>query len=169
MIGILYVVGVVAVVAGIFFGFIWGYLGLISGIGIFIAGLILLGLGKIIEVLQSIEAKLPNNITKRSGEFTVVSTDFEVYGGNEETYKFMEMNGEAFIQARVFRNYLEYDEDSCTFRLPNRSEVKLAKEGGYRTGAKLFSIDHVLFVSVEALGLTASHNGKEIVLSASTE
>lgn len=168
MIGILYVVGMLAAVAGGFMLFIGGYVDTLGGTGLFIGGLILMGLGKIIEVLQSIDSKLPNNEAKRSVEFIVSSTDFEVYGGNGETYKFLERDGQSFIQARVFRDYLEYDEESCTFRLPNRPEVKLAKEGSYRPGAKLFTIDNVLFVSVDALGLTASRNGREIVLSTRT-
>jgi hypothetical protein len=133
-----------------------------------IGGVFFLALGKIVDVLVKIEMKLP--ALKYADEFQpiefkVVSNDFEVYDSNNETYQFFDLGGSEFIQARVFKNYLDISEKSFVFKLPNSEQMEFQVMEYYSPNAEMFSIDSIIFVKLLSLNIKATRHGNVITLS----
>ncbi|WP_079914862.1 hypothetical protein [Paenibacillus sp. 32352] len=167
MVGILYFVGALIIVVGVLAGVLVP-LGLPFIGGAIVSGLFLIALGRIVELLEKIERKLPdpsNSQTQQVQEYTVSSSDFEVYESRNETYRFFTLDGEDFIQARVFKHYMELHGESIVFKLPNQEQREWIKEPAYHASAHLFTRDHIVFVRLSSLNIKASRLGDSIVLS----
>ncbi|MDF2661512.1 MAG: hypothetical protein K0Q94_4303 [Paenibacillus sp.] len=158
---ILLVVGLFVLVAGTFAGI------LESDILIVVCsvagGLILVSLWKIWNVLQKIHYRLLgialtdsqlNTIVKHSGKYAVESDLFDVYPDSNTPYPLLMLDGELYIRARLFRDYVEQEEDRYQFSLPDREPVELKFSDRYVPGAALFGHGDQVFVSVSRLGLT---------------
>jgi hypothetical protein len=127
-----------------------------------------LALGKIVEVLEKIEKKLPERIYSDefpTTEFKVKSYDFDVFESNSETYQYFTLNGNEFIQARVFKSYINIKETTFLFKLPNREEKELPVFKDYSQTADLFSRDEIIFVKLSSLYIGSTRNGNVITLS----
>jgi hypothetical protein len=132
-------------------------------------GVIILALGKIVEVLERIEKKLPERSYSEefpAAEFKVKSNHFEVYDSNNETYQYFILDGSEFIQARVFKNYMEINGSSFIYELPNREEIQLTVYKEYSLTAEMFSRDDgLIFVKLSALKINPTRQGNIIFLS----
>ena len=135
----------------------------------FIGGMLFIGFGKMIEMLIKIERKLPDSILHddseyEQNEYSFSSGEFEVYNGKSETYRLLRLNGEDYVQTRIFKNYLDFDGPLYTFSLPSKEQITLHKHDKYEPGADLFSSDGILFVKLASLGIEAIREGKTIIL-----
>ncbi|MBE1442276.1 hypothetical protein [Paenibacillus sp. OAS669] len=167
MVGILYFVGALIIVVGVLAGVLVP-LGLPFIGGSIVSGIFLMALGRIVELLEKIERKLPGQLTSQTQqvqEYTVSSSDFEVYESRNETYRFFTLDGDDFIQARVFKHYMELHGESIVFKLPNQEQREWIKEPAYHASAHLFTRDHIVFVRLSSLNIKASRLGDSIVLS----
>ncbi|SFM17409.1 hypothetical protein SAMN03159341_11935 [Paenibacillus sp. 1_12] len=163
----LHIFGIVIIVIGVFIGiFFYGGVALIA-VSI-ICGIFFMALGKIVELLEKIEQKLPdlsNSNTYQVQEYSVTSSDFDVYDSSNETYQFLTLDGNDYIQARVFKNYLDIKENTISFKLPSRVQQVFTKHDTYRLSVDVFSKDDIVFVKLASLGIHASQLGNSIVLS----
>jgi hypothetical protein len=169
---VLYILGIFIITLGVMIVFL-GNNGLSSidfsiVVNAIIGGVFFLALGKIVEVLVKIEKKLP--ALKYADEFQpiefkVVSNDFEVYESNNETYQFFDLDGNEFIQARVFKNYLVITEKSFVFKLPNSEQIEFQVMKYYSPTADMFARDEIIFVKLMSLNMKATRNGNLITLS----
>jgi hypothetical protein len=169
---VLYILGILIITLGVMIGFVAND-GLSNNdssilINAIIGGVFFLALGKIVEVLVKIEKKLP--ALKYADEFQpiefkVVSNDFEVYDSNNETYQFFDQDGNEFIQARVFKNYLEITEKSFIFKLPNTAQMEFHVMKYYSPTAEMFSRDAIIFAKLLSLHIKATRHGNLITLS----
>lgn len=167
MVSILYFIGALIIIIGVLTGFFVPF-GLPFVGGSIVSGIFFMALGKIVELLEKIEKKLPdqsNSKTYRAREYSVSSSNFEVYDAHNETYQFFTLDGDDFIQARVFKNYIEINGDSIVFKLPNKTQMEWVKHESYNISAHIFSRDNIVFVRLSSLGISASHLGSSIVLS----
>ncbi|MEC0229039.1 hypothetical protein [Paenibacillus alba] len=167
MVGTLYVIGLLIILFGVIAGFSTP-----SGLpfvgGAIVSGVFFMALGKIVELLERIEQKLPNQSNSnpyQMQEYAVVSSDFEVYESKNETYQFFTLNGSNLIQARVFKKYIEIDGDKYLFKLPNKESQEFIKHNSYNLSAAMFTKDSISFINLSALGINASLMGNQIVLS----
>ncbi|QGQ96406.1 hypothetical protein EHS13_16710 [Paenibacillus psychroresistens] len=136
-------------------------------VNMIIGGVFFLAMGKIVEVLVKIEKKLPERLITNEFsniEFFVKSNDFEVYDSSNETYQYFILDGNEFIQARVFKNYLEANESSFIYRLPNRGEIKLTVYKEYSQLADMFSKNNIIFVKLSSLNISLIRQGNDIRL-----
>lgn len=167
MVGLLYYVGaliiVIAFISGLFVPLGFLYIG-----GSIVSGIFFMALGKIVELLQKIEQKLPersDSIAYRDREYKVRSTDFVVYDAHNETYQFFRLDGDDFIQVRVFKNYIEIRGELIVFNLPNKEQLEFRKHPSYHAAEPVITRDNIVFVRLASLGIRASHLGNSIVLS----
>jgi hypothetical protein len=168
----LYILGIMIITLGVMIVF-FANNGLSSTdfsivINAILGGVFFLALGKIVEVLVKIEKKLPaQEYTDEFQpiEFKVVSNDFEVYESNNETYQFFELDGNEYIQARVFKNYLDISEKSFVFKLPYSDQMEFQVMKYYSPTAEMFSRDAIIFVKLLSLNMKATRNGNLIALN----
>jgi hypothetical protein len=169
---ILYAIGYFIIFIGVLYSFIV-IKNLTSGdvsiiLSTVFGGVIFLALGKIVEILEKIEKKLPERKYTEEfpiTEFSVRSNDFEVYDSNNETYKYFTLNGNEFIQARVFKNYIDIKETDFEYKLPNRNEIKLTVYKEYSPIVDMFSRDEIIFVKLSSLNISLLRRGNKITLS----
>jgi hypothetical protein len=163
----LYIVGVLIISIGALIGFTSNGSGIVILASSIPGGVFFLALGKIIDVLESIERKLPEPVRNslQSIEYKVVSSDFKVYDSEQETYRFMKLDGNDFIQARVFKHYISIAENAFLFKLPNKKEAKLFVIDAYQPSADLFMKDNIAFVRLAYFDIQATLAGGQIVLS----
>lgn len=128
-------------------------------------GVFFLSLAKIIDLLVKIEARLSGNQPAlQQGEYHFTSTDFEVHEQNNETYRLIKVDGRDFVQARIFKNYLDVHENSITFSLPGKEKVELTQQQANSQGANLFMLDGTAYVKLSVLGINAAIVGNTIRL-----
>jgi hypothetical protein len=161
------IIGIIIIVLGVIIGFIiYGFPVIVGSI---ISGIFFIALGKIIELLEKIEQKLPDRSTSQVDhvmlKYSVTSSDFDVYDSNKETYQFFSVDGDDYIQIEVFKNYIEDKENSVSFKLPSRVQQVFTKHDSYSLSVDVFSKDNIVFVKLATLGINASHLSSSIVLS----
>ncbi|WP_028563179.1 hypothetical protein [Paenibacillus pinihumi] len=167
MVAVLYVAGILLIVAGAFFG-ISSESGLLFFYSI-LPGIFLMAIGRIISLLERIEQKLPGQNDRQTGQFgskyTFRSLDFQVFADMNGLYQYVRLDGHDYVQATLFKNHMSHEGDVFVFSLPNKPEIKLHRQGMYEAGAELFMSNNATLVSLQVLGLTASHENGEIRLS----
>jgi hypothetical protein len=167
-------------------GWIVIFLGIISGViiisediimgisltfGSVLSGVLYLAIGIVIDSLNNIEAKLFGNYKMYNDlfddeiEYKFHSELFNVNESERDTYPLIELNGNQYTRAKVFKNYVSYTGDRFTFEFPNMEPISMRKEKSYSSEAGLFENNGVLYVKLSNLSIKAEKQDKVVVLT----
>ncbi|WP_123040164.1 hypothetical protein [Cohnella candidum] len=138
-----------------------------------IGGLLLIGLSKIIELLEGITHRslgVPythdqiRTILQSSLEYPVEAEGIAPYPDSDTPYPLLHLDGETYMRARVFRNYLSQDGSLYTFAFPDRPPEVLRRMQGYYPGAELFAHEDQVYVKLSRIRLKPRVEGHKLIL-----
>ncbi|QHW33051.1 hypothetical protein GZH47_21105 [Paenibacillus rhizovicinus] len=169
----LFIVGVLVLIIGIFFGFADENLGVI--IASVVGGFILLGIARLIELLEGISLhllKVPvtfnqlRNIIMNSTTYRIESASFDIHPNakGEPMYPLVILDNAYYLRARVFYAYLSQSEDKYTFALPEQDPVVIHTADSYYKGVSLFNYQDHVYVKLNAIRLIPNIEGNKLVL-----
>lgn len=169
----LFTMGILVLVFGLFLGFVSNNL-IIILLSI-VGGLILLGISKIIEILEAISHKYLQipftlnqiwKIIKNSSQYEVASTTFEIHLSpkGDIIYPLVILDNEFYLRARVFYKYLSQSENEYKFELPKQEPVIITKSLSYYKGVELFDFRDQVFVKLKKINVKPIIEGKKLIL-----
>jgi hypothetical protein len=168
---LLWIAGMLVLVFGVFIGIAGG--NLIVILLSIVGGFILLGLSKIIDLVEQINDRslhMPythnqiRTILQASPEYVIDAGQFEIYPNPETLYALLYLDGEAYIRARVFRNYLSQRDDEYTFSFPDRQPKVMIRANHYYQGVELFGQVEQVFVMLRSIHLKPRISGYKVFL-----
>ncbi|RED66146.1 hypothetical protein [Cohnella lupini] len=169
----IFIMGIIVLVFGIFFGFASGNLTLL--LAGFVAGPLLLGIAKIIQILEGLDHKLLRipysldqvwKVIKSSTIYEMESKDFEVHPnvkGNTQ-FPLVLLDDEYYLKARVFKKYFKEEENEYLFELPKQEPITLQKSYSYYPGVELFDFRDHLYVLLKKINVYPNIEGNKVTL-----
>ncbi|MGZ9584483.1 hypothetical protein [Paenibacillus marinisediminis] len=129
-----------------------------------LGGCVLMALGQFVDIFEdmrnrhSLELPLSKQqvrtIIRHSTRYQFISNDLKLYSGDRKEYPLVLLEGEQYIRASLFHEYMAIDINEYTFAFPERASVILHSHYSYYPGVELFELDDALFVKVTSLGIT---------------
>jgi hypothetical protein len=165
--GMLRFFGLAISLVGTLFGF--GLGGPLMGILILTGGLLVVGMGKLVESVHRIELKLLDVQQGMDERFRSATSYWFRFRAGDEEYKLgdsvlVKLEGQTFVEATLFKSYATVMADYVYFKLPNREELVFERQKQYRQGVPLFLFQEKLYVSLTALGLAYTIEGNVVWL-----
>ncbi|MBW5446221.1 hypothetical protein GE107_09135 [Cohnella sp. CFH 77786] len=170
------IAGTLILVVGILLGLADGNL-IVIALSV-IGGFMLLGMSKIIELMEQINERMLHvpytrdhlrSILQASPDYVIEGGDFEIYPEPQSTYTLLNLDGETYIRARAFRKYMSQRDEEYTFSFPDRQPVVLNRASRYHPGAELFAYEDQVYVMLGAIGLRYRISGHRLILEKPTE
>lgn len=152
--------GILLLIIGVFIGFPSG-----NGIVILLSvvgGLLLMGVSKLIAILEQIYLKVlqqpftynqVSTIIKNSNSYFVESESFHVYPEDQAQYPLIYLDGDYYMRARVFMKYLSQNVYEYTFSFPDQAPITLNRLDYYEKGVELFAFEDQVIVLLNRLNL----------------
>lgn len=148
------------------------------GTGLIVAGFVLISLAELVEIqkgnyhrtlgLPYTKADL-NIIISRSEKKIVKSETLKIHPLDETEYPLIRLNGEQYLRAKAFINYMKQNEMEYTFEFPNKTPIILDCTYSYFPGVKLFGFQDQVFVMLSELPLTTRVEGELLLVEAASE
>lgn len=144
------------------------FFGIISLVG----GALVLGVSKMIEQLQDMNHKILgisltdsqiNTIIRNSRSYHIESEVFPVYPDNETKSPLIVLEGEYYINARLFKNNLKHEEYEYRLALPGKEQIVMNLSEYYYKGVLLFKWHDQLLLKISAVPLTLTMNKDRII------
>lgn len=169
----LFIIGLLVFIFGLLYGFSGGGLALL--LAGFVAGPLLMGLSKVIQLLEEISHKLLRmpftldqvwQVIKNSPKYETESQSFEVYPNprGDSQYQLVVFDDEYYIKARVFKKYIKPNENELVFEMPNQEPITLQKSYAYYPGVELFDFREQVFVMLKKINVYPVIEGKSLKL-----
>jgi hypothetical protein len=165
--------GIIVLVFGLFLGFASGDLMIIL-VGL-VAGPILLGISKIIQILEELDHKLIRipftldqvwKVIKASTIYEIESEDFEVHPNPRGDVQFplVILEDEYYIRTRVFKKYFKEEGNEYIFELPKQEPITLQKSYSYYPGVELFDFRDHVYVLLKKINVYPTIEGNKLTL-----
>ncbi|WP_040952500.1 hypothetical protein [Gorillibacterium massiliense] len=165
------IISLVILVSGIMIGFAdkSTLIVLVSVIG----GLLLLGISKIMSIAEGIHYRalqLPLSeqqlklIMRKSEKYRLESSAFSIYPNMRTEYSLLLLDGEFYLNADAFHDYLKRDGMEYTFALPNQAPVVIMRSYSYSKGVELFGFQNQGYLMLKSIHVNPTIKGSKVFL-----